>query len=67
MFLTRTAIGQVSYPFMTQEVDSICQHALQLIKIKNSLVWQQQLNEMQKGRIDDDIEYLNSINIPQFI
>ena len=59
MFFTRTAIGQVSYPFMTQEVDSICQHALQLIKIKNSLVWQQQLNEMQKGRIDDDIEYLN--------
>ena len=60
MLFTGTAIGQVTTPFMTHEVDSICKHALQLIKIKNSLVWQQQSNEMQKGQIDNDIQCLNS-------
>lgn len=60
MLFTGTAFGQVKYPFMTHEVDSICQHALRLIRIKNSLVWQQQSNDIQNGQIDDEIETLNS-------
>ena len=60
MLLTGTASGQSKYPFMTHEVDSICENAIRLIKMKNTLIWQQQSNEMMKNRIDVDINELNA-------
>ena len=60
MLFARNAFAQATYPFMTPEVDSICSNALRLIKMKNTIIWQQQSNELQKGRIDDEIDYLNA-------
>lgn len=60
MLSIRNVYGQAAYPFMTHEVDSICGHALRLIRIKNSLVWQQQSNDIRKDRIENDIANLNN-------
>ena len=60
MLFSGTTFGQARYPFMTHKVDSICENALRLIKMKNSLIWQQQSNEIMKGRIDEEISGLNA-------
>lgn len=60
MLFAGSAFGQARYPFMTPEVDSICGNALRLIKMKNTLIWQQQINELQKVQVNEDIAYLNT-------
>lgn len=50
--------GQERYPFLTPEVDSICQNTLEYIRIRNSLLRQQYQIAQEKLQIEQTIETL---------
>ena len=59
MFGSFSAFGQVGYPFITPEIDSICRNTLEYVRIKNSLLRQQYQIYQDMVELEQTIDVLN--------
>ena len=57
--VSSSLLGQERYCFYTHEVDSVCQNALELIRIKQSLITQQFQVDQDMLQIENTINVMN--------